>query len=137
MVVYGFSLCTLKFAEQDRLTLALAAQNKEYDENITVQFINEADKSCVAEYKFEGKLQYNTEVKVDLPRPFLAEKSTPYSLYIDFHHQHIDRNYPGFFKEVDKDQYGNVNQDNYQIYDEKDGLSYVFPYINKLFFKLI
>jgi hypothetical protein len=111
MVVYGFSFCTLKHAEHDRLTLALAvAESKQYDENFTVKSINAADKICVAEYKFEGKLLFNSEVNVKLAQPFLAEKSTPLILKVYFHHSHEDRENPYYYKDVAEDQYGKVDR---------------------------
>jgi hypothetical protein len=135
IVVYGFSYKTLEFAHLERLTQARMAKNKEYDENFTVQFINEAVKSCVAEYKFVGKLQFDTEVKVDFPQPFLAEKSTPHSLKVEFHHQHSDRKYQLFYKET-KDGRGYLVQWDYNIIDGNN-VTPRFPYINKLFYKVV
>jgi hypothetical protein len=132
MVVYGFAYKTLEFALLDYVTQACAARNKVYDESFTVQFINEADKSCVAEYKFEGQLPYDTEVKVDLPQPFLAEKSTPYTLKVEFHLKHNGRKYPRFCRKIPLGHL--VQQHDFEFYLPPNGIEPYFLCINKLFY---
>jgi hypothetical protein len=113
-----------------RLTQARVAKNKIYNESFTVQFINETNKSCEAKYEFQGKLQYDTEMKVDFRPPFLAKKSTPYSLKVEFQHQHVGRLYEHFY---DSDKLPILD---YHIIPLGGKRAPRFPCINKLFHKV-